>query len=177
MTARTPVVAELVTVSRSVQFVRYSKRELKAISEVNALTSSEARGKGVSVRMRLAEDLPFIKGDRVQLQQVMLNLIINAIDAMSSTSDGPQELTISTRMNEPGAVLVTLSDSGPGIAPGNIERLFEPFYTTKTNGMGMGLSICRPIIEAHGGRLWASANIPRGAILQFTVPVDPAVPP
>jgi PAS domain S-box-containing protein len=148
----------------------------ETIRDVNALTSGEAKGKGVSVRVRLAEDLPFIRGDRVQLQQVMLNLIINAIDAMSSTSDGPRELTISTRMNEPGAVLVTVSDSGPGIAPGSIERLFEPFYTTKTSGMGMGLSICRSIVEAHGGRLWASANTPRGAVLQFTVPVEPAVP-
>jgi PAS domain S-box-containing protein len=146
----------------------------EAIREVDALTSSETRGKGVSVRMRLAEDVPFIKGDRVQLQQVMLNLIINAIDAMSLADDGPRELTISTAMNEPGAVLVTVSDSGPGIAAGNNECLFEPFYTTKTGGMGMGLSICRSIIEAHHGRLWASANVPRGAIFQFTVPVRPA---
>src|SRR6201997_5170129 len=105
----------------------------------------------------------------------MLNLILNAIDTMSLTDDGPRELTISTTMNESGAVVVTACDSGPGIAPGNIERLFEPFYTTKTSGMGMGLSICRSIIQAHGGRLWASANEPRGAIFQFTVPVPPAV--
>jgi len=78
-------------------------------------------------------------------------------------------------VNEPGAVLVTVCDSGPGIAPGNIERLFDPFYTTKTSGMGLGLSISRSIIEAHGGRLWASENVPRGAIFQFTVPVHPAV--
>jgi signal transduction histidine kinase len=125
--------------------------------------------------MQLAEVLPLIKGDRVQLQQVMLNLVINAIDAMSAIDEGPRELTISTAMNEPGAVLVTVRDSGPGITAENIERLFEPFYTTKASGMGMGLSICRSIIEAHGGRLWASANVPRGAIFQFTVPVDPAV--
>jgi C4-dicarboxylate-specific signal transduction histidine kinase len=146
----------------------------EAIREVNALTSSETRVKGVSVQMRLAQDVPFIKGDRVQLQQVMLNLIINAMDAMCLADDGPRELTISTALNEPGAVLVTVSDSGPGIAPGINERLFEPFFTTKTSGMGMGLSICRSIIEAHHGRLWASANVPRGAIFQFTVPVRPA---
>jgi PAS domain S-box-containing protein len=147
----------------------------ETIREVNALTSSEAGGNGVSVRMQLAEDLPLIKGDRVQLQQVMLNLIINAIDAMSSDSEGLRELTIRTATNAPGTLLVAVCDSGPGIAPENIERLFEPFYTTKTSGMGMGLTICRSIIEAHGGRLWAIANVPRGAIFQFTVPVHPAV--
>ncbi|MEX3985350.1 AAA family ATPase [Paraburkholderia sp. EG287A] len=147
----------------------------EAIREVMALTSSEAKRSDVSVRLRLAEDLPLIKGDRVQLQQVMLNLIINAIDAMSAVDDGPRELTISSAMHEPGAVLVTVRDSGPGVAPEHIERLFEPFYTTKASGMGMGLSICRSFIDAHGGRLWASANVPRGASFEFTVPVHPAV--
>ncbi|MBB5402569.1 trifunctional serine/threonine-protein kinase/ATP-binding protein/sensor histidine kinase [Paraburkholderia youngii] len=147
----------------------------EAIREVMALTSKEANGSDVSVRMRLAEDLPFIKGDRVQLQQVMLNLVINAIEAMSVVNDGPREVTVSTAMHEPGAVLVTVRDTGPGVAPEHIERLFEPFYTTKAGGMGMGLSICRSIIDAHGGRLWASANGPRGASFEFTVPVHPAV--
>jgi signal transduction histidine kinase len=94
---------------------------------------------------------------------------------MSSDSEGLRELTIRTATNAPGTLLVAVCDSGPGIAPENIERLFEPFYTTKTSGMGMGLTICRSIIEAHGGRLWAIANVPRGAIFQFTVPVHPAV--
>jgi PAS domain S-box-containing protein len=147
----------------------------EAIREVNALTCSEADRTGVSVQMRLAEDLPLITGDRVQLQQVTLNLTINALDAMSAVDDGPRELTVSTAMHGPGAVLVTVRDSGPGIAPEHIERLFEPFYTTKAGGMGMGLAICRSIIDAHGGRLWASANEPRGAIFEFTVPVHPAV--
>ncbi|QCP52843.1 PAS domain S-box protein [Trinickia violacea] len=147
----------------------------ETIREVMALTSSEANRNGVSVRMQFSEDLPFIKGDRVQLQQVMLNLVINAIDAMSAVDVGPRELTISTAMHEPGAVLVSVRDSGPGIAPENAERLFEPFYTTKASGMGMGLSICHSIIEAHGGRLWMSANVPRGALFQFTVPVRPDV--
>ncbi|MEM5383352.1 AAA family ATPase [Paraburkholderia phymatum] len=147
----------------------------EAIREVTALTCGEANRNGVSVRTQLAEDLPLIKGDRVQLQQVMLNLVINAIDAMSAVDDGPRELTISAATNEPGDVLVTVRDSGTGVAPENIERLFEPFYTTKATGLGIGLSICRSIIEAHGGRLWASANVPRGASFQFTVPVHPAV--
>lgn len=145
----------------------------EAISEVITLTCSEADRNGVSVRMQLAEDLPLVQGDRVQLQQVMLNLSINAIDAMGAVDDGARELTISTTMNEPGVVLVTVCDSGPGIPSADIERLFEPFYTTKASGMGMGLSICRSIVEAHGGRLWASANVPRGAIFQFTVPAHP----
>jgi signal transduction histidine kinase len=94
---------------------------------------------------------------------------------MSAVDVGPRELTISTANNNPGGVLVTVRDSGPGVAPENIERLFEPFYTTKATGMGMGLSICRTIIEAHGGRLWASANVPRGTMFQFTVPVYSAI--
>ncbi|MCP3709944.1 ATP-binding protein [Paraburkholderia sp. CNPSo 3274] len=147
----------------------------EAIREVLALASSEANRNGVSVRLQLAEALPPIKGDRVQVQQVMLNLIINAIDAMSTVDDGTRELTISTAINEPGAVLVAVRDCGPGIAPENTERLFEPFYTTKASGMGMGLSICHSIVKAHGGRLWASANVPRGALFQFTLPVNPAV--
>jgi signal transduction histidine kinase len=147
----------------------------EAIREVIALTYGEAMKSGVSVRMQLAEDLPTIQGDRVQLQQVMLNLVINAIEAMNAVDVGPRELTVSTAMHEPSAILVTVRDSGPGIAPEHIVRLFEPFYTTNASGMGMGLSICRSIIDAHGGRLWASANVPRGAIFQFTVPVPPAV--
>jgi PAS domain S-box-containing protein len=150
----------------------------EAIREVMALTSSEANRNGVSVRLRLAEDLPPIKGDRVQIQQVILNLIINAIDAMSAVDKGPRELTIDTTMIEliePGVVLVAVRDSGPGIAPENIEHLFEPFYTTKASGMGMGLPICHSIVEAHGGRLWASNDANRGAIFQFTLPINPAV--
>ncbi|RUL78820.1 trifunctional serine/threonine-protein kinase/ATP-binding protein/sensor histidine kinase [Dyella choica] len=147
----------------------------EAVRDVIAIASSEANRNGVSVRMQLAEHLPVTKGDRVQLQQVMLNLIINAIEAMSTLDAGLRELTINTCMNEPGVVLVTVRDSGPGVASKNIERLFEPFYTTKAAGMGMGLSICRSIIEAHGGQMWASENLPRGAVFQFTLPVYPAV--
>jgi PAS domain S-box-containing protein len=146
----------------------------EAIREIMALTSGEATRNCVSVQMQFAKNLPFVQGDRVQLQQVMLNLVINAIDAMSAVDVEPRELTIGTAMDESGAVLVTVRDSGQGIAPENMERLFEPFYTTKVTGLGIGLSICRSIVEAHGGRLWASANVPCGATFQFTLPVHPA---
>ena len=142
----------------------------EAIREVIALTRGEAVKNGVSVRTQLAEGLPLIHGDRVQLQQVILNLIINAIEAMSGIGEGPRELLISTEQAEPDGVLVAVRDSGPGLAPAALERLFEAFYTTKPSGLGMGLSICRSIVEAHGGRLWASAIEPRGAIFRFTVP-------
>jgi signal transduction histidine kinase len=118
----------------------------------------------------LADGLPLIEGDRVQLQQVNLNLIMNAVEAMSGASDGTRELLVSSR-NEPDAVLVGVRDSGPRLAPETLDHVFDAFYTTKPGGLGMGLSICRSIIEAHGGRLWASANLPRGASFQFALPV------
>ena len=111
-----------------------------------------------------------IQGDRVQLQQVILNLLVNAIEAMSGMGEGPRELLFSTAKTDSEEVLVAVRDSGPGLAPESVDRLFESFYTTKPVGLGMGLSICRSIIEAHHGRLWATANIPRGAVFQFTVP-------
>jgi signal transduction histidine kinase len=120
--------------------------------------------------MELAERLPAVQGDRVQLQQVMLNLLINAIEAMSGMSEGSRELLISTQKTESEGVLFTARDSGPGLAPESADRLFESFYTTKPGGLGMGLSISRSIIEAHKGRLWATANTPRGAVFQFTLP-------
>jgi PAS domain S-box-containing protein len=145
----------------------------EAIREVIELTRREAVKTGVSVQMHLAEGLPLIYGDRVQLQQVILNLIINAVEAMGGVRDGPRELLISTGQAEPGGVLVAVRDSGPGLAPATLEHLFEAFYTTKRTGLGMGLSICRSIIEAHGGRLWAEANEPRGTIFQFLTPTQP----
>jgi len=145
----------------------------EAILEVIALTHGELVKNDVSVQTRLAEGLLPIQGDRVQLQQVILNLIINAIEAMSGTSNGSRELLISTGRAEPDGVLVAVRDSGSGLTPASLERLFETFYTTKPDGLGMGLSICRSIIEAHGGRLWATANVPQGAIFQFTVPAHP----
>ena len=125
---------------------------------------------GVAVQTRLGERLFPVEGDRVQLQQVNLNLVLNAVEAMSSDEGGPRELLIGTKQTEGNGVLVTVRDSGPGIDPEHVERIFEAFYTTKTSGVGMGLSICRSIINAHGGRLWAEANEPRGAVFQFTLP-------
>jgi PAS domain S-box-containing protein len=144
-----------------------------AILEVIALTRTEAANNSVSVRTQLAEGLPRVQGDRVQLQQVLLNLIINAIEAMRDVGEGERELLICSR-SEPDGVSVAVRDSGPGFAPADIDRVFEAFYSTKPSGMGLGLSICRSIIEAHSGRLWASPNVPRGAIFRFIAPAHPA---
>ncbi|MEH2482364.1 PAS domain S-box-containing protein [Nitrobacteraceae bacterium AZCC 2146] len=140
-----------------------------AILEVIALTRTEAAHNSVSVRTQLAEGLPRVQGDRVQLQQVLVNLIINAIEAMRDVDEEERELLISTR-NEPDGASVEVRDSGPGFAPADLNRVFEAFYTTKPDGLGFGLSICRSIIDAHNGRLWASANLPRGASFQFALP-------
>ena len=147
-----------------------------AIREVIEITRSEAMKKGVEVQTDLGDDPPLVPGDRVELQQVILNLILNAIEAMSAMSEGSRELLITKSTNESNDVLVAVRDSGPGLAPAAIEHLFKAFYTTKPGGMGMGLSICRSIIDAHGGRLWASANTPRGAVFQFTLPSNSYVP-
>ncbi len=141
-----------------------------AILEVTTLTRCEAVKTGVTVGTQLAGELPRIQCDRVQLQQVMLNLIVNAIQSMSGVEDGNRELHISTVNIEPEGVCVAVRDTGHGLRPESLPRLFEPFYTTKPDGMGMGLSICRSIIEAHGGRLWATKCEPRGALFQFTIP-------
>jgi signal transduction histidine kinase len=143
-----------------------------AILEVTALTGSEALKTGVTVSTQLAPQLPRVQGDPVQLQQVMLNLIVNAIQSMSGVEDGNRELHISTVSIEPEGVCVAVRDTGHGLRPESLPRLFEPFYTTKPDGMGMGLSICRSIIEAHGGRLWAIPCEPQGALFQFTIPAD-----
>jgi signal transduction histidine kinase len=143
-----------------------------AILEVTALTRSEAVKTGVTVDTQLAGELPRIQCDRVQLQQVMLNLIINAIQSMSGVEHGNRELRITIESIEPKGVCVAVRDTGHGLRPESLPRLFEPFYTTKPDGTGMGLSICRSIIEAHGGRLWATRCEPRGALFQFTIPAD-----
>jgi len=142
-----------------------------AIREVIDLTHGEALKNDVSVRTDLADGLPPVYGDRVQLQQVMLNLTVNAIQAMADVNDGARELFISTAKAEPG-VLITVRDTGPGLPPAMLDRLFEAFQTTKPGGLGLGLSICHSIVEAHGGELTAKANAPRGAVFQFTVPVQ-----
>ncbi len=144
----------------------------EAITEVIALTRTEAIKNGVSIETQLAVALSLVRGDRVQLQQVVLNLSMNAIEAMSSSNELTKDLLVSTRADDSGGVLVAVRDSGPGIEPQSAKRLFEPFYTTKPRGMGMGLVICQSIIEAHGGRLSAAANEPRGAVFQFTLPPE-----
>ena len=141
----------------------------RAIEEVIGLAQSMITENGVSVQSRLASGMAPVHGDRVQLQQVVLNLILNAVEAMSSVEADERELLISTDQSEANGTLVAVRDSGPGIDPKHLELVFEAFYSTKS-GMGMGLSICRSIIAAHGGRLWAAAAEPRGALFQFTLP-------
>ena len=141
----------------------------EAINEVIVLGRNAVIKNGVSVQTRLSEGLFPIHGDRVQLRQVVLNLLLNAVEAMGSVEAKPRDLLISTEQDHRG-VLVAVRDAGPGLDPSHLERVFDAFYTTKAGGMGMGLSICRSIIDAHGGRLWAEANEPRGVIFQFTLP-------
>jgi C4-dicarboxylate-specific signal transduction histidine kinase len=142
----------------------------EAVREVIELTRGEAAKHRASMQAGLAEGLPLIRGDRVQLQQVMLNLIVNAIEAMSATSEGPRDLLISTAADSSKGVSIGVADSGPGLPLDGFERVFDPFYTTEASGLGMGLSICRSIVLAHGGRLSAKPNLPRGAVFQFAVP-------
>ena len=141
------------------------------IVDVIALTRGELMKNGVSAQAQLAEGLPLIRGDRVQLQQIILNLIVNAVQAMSGVTERTRELLIRTEQEASGAVLVTVQDSGPGFTPESFDRLFDPFYTTKAEGMGMGLPICRSIVNAHRGRIWASRTADPGAIVQFTLPI------
>ena len=161
------------------------------IQEVLILTRTELQKNRVSLRTQFANDLPIVIGDKIQLQQVILNLVLNGIEAMNGIAEGPRELCVSSRkvteiLREAGkemiegdsltdpestSVLIAVQDSGPGLAATEMQRAFEPFYTTKPQGMGMGLAISRSIIEAHGGRLWATAEAPRGAVFQFTLPI------
>jgi len=144
----------------------------EAIHEVIVITRGEAEKNDIWVETQLAARLPLVQGIRVRLQQVILNLIINAIEAVSGVDNGPRELLIKTAQSESGFVSVAVQDSGPGIDPANVERAFVAFYTTKPEGLGMGLSICRSIVEAHGGKLTVAANVPHGTIFQFTVPTQ-----
>jgi signal transduction histidine kinase len=142
----------------------------EAIRNAIILTQGEVVKIGASIQTQLAEPLPFFRGDRVQIQQVMVNLIVNAVQAMSGDGDSRRELQISTETDKAEGVRVGVRGTGPGLAPESLPRLFEPFYTTKAEGMGMGLAICRSIVEAHGGRLWATAREPHGTLFQFTIP-------
>jgi len=144
----------------------------EAILEMVTLTRSEVLNHGILLQTELTLGLPRVDGDRTQLQQVILNLILNATEAMSGIHEGTRELRINTEREAAGGVLVTVRDSGPGLDPADTERVFTAFYTTKPKGMGMGLAICRSMVEAHGGRMWASANEPRGAVFQFTLPLE-----
>jgi len=139
------------------------------VDEAVSLIKREAFDHRVTMRLQLASGLPSVRGDRIQLQQVIFNLAINGVQAMTMVADRPRVLFIRTQLLEPDQVLVAVEDGGVGIEPENLNRLFSAFYTTKPNGLGMGLSICRSIIEAHGGRVWASRNSDRGMIFQFTI--------
>jgi len=144
------------------------------IRDVLVLVGDEAKRQGVNVRMQFADDLSPVSGDRVQVQQVVLNLVMNGIEAMSGVEGRARELVLTTRNLEPDQVQVTVEDAGIGLAPTAMDKLFAPFYTTKPGGMGMGLSICRSILQSHGGRLWATAKDGPGALFHFTLPRYPA---
>jgi signal transduction histidine kinase len=141
------------------------------VGEVISLVQREMLDHQVSLRKELASALPMVFVDRIQLQQVIINLVINSVEAMQSVTDRPRELTIQSRRDGAHQVLLTVKDCGVGISAENADRLFSAFFTTKPSGMGMGLSIGRSIIEAHGGRLWAEPNSPQGAAFHFTLPL------
>jgi PAS domain S-box-containing protein len=142
------------------------------IREVLTLAGGELRRHGVLLQTELAASASPILGDRVQLQQVLLNLIMNGVEAMSGVTERARELVVSSSLADPGSVLVSVEDTGVGLDPAVAERLFEPFFTTKSEGLGIGLSICRSIVEGHRGRLWASPREPHGAAVRFTIPIE-----
>ena len=142
----------------------------EVIQEVAALTEAEINKKQISFRAQLAGNIPLVRGDRIQLQQVILNLIINAIEAIATAGGVARDLFVCSAIEESGGILVAVRDSGVSVNPDKLDQVFEAFYTTKDGGMGMGLTICRSIIEAHGGRLWMTPNSPRGVLVQFILP-------
>jgi C4-dicarboxylate-specific signal transduction histidine kinase len=146
-----------------------------AIEEILALTRGELQRHGIVLHADLSATDQSVLGDRVQLQQVLLNLIMNGIQAMAAVTDRGRELTVSVARAEPDRMRVTVEDTGPGLDPDIAQRIFEPFFTTKSDGLGMGLSICRSIIEAHGGQLRVSARTPHGTVFHFTIPIAPEV--
>ena len=143
----------------------------ETILEVIALARGEIQRNGITLETQLSEHLPVVLADRVQLQQVILNLMVNAIEAMNGVGDGLRVLLLRSGADESRHVVISVQDSGLGLDPKGLEHLFDAFYTTKPHGLGMGLSISRSIIDAHGGRLWATANVLRGATFQFTLPI------
>jgi signal transduction histidine kinase len=142
----------------------------RLVREVLGLTRGELQARQVSLQLELNDDIPLVGGDKVQLQQVILNLVMNAIDAMAPVTDRRRVLSIRSQHCDGGGAIVTVQDCGSGIEPENAERIFQPFFTTKLGGMGMGLSISRSIVEAHGGRLWASPAPPSGTAFYFSLP-------
>lgn len=144
----------------------------EAIREVIALNEGNLQRNRIKLETSLASGLPLVRADRIQLQQLILNLIVNAIEAMSEAGDRPRELAVVSGGGGSNDVLVEVRDSGPGLDPASLDRLFDSFYTTKPEGTGMGLAISRSIVEAHGGRLWAAGNGPHGAVFRFTLPVE-----
>ena len=142
----------------------------KTVEEVLALARSEIRRHDIKLSSNLSAEIQPVHGDRVQLQQVLLNLIMNSIESLRATLDLPKVLSISSEPREAGGVLVTVEDTGAGLEPGVGERIFDPLFTTKPDGMGMGLAICRSIIDAHGGRIWAEPAVPHGAVFRFVLP-------
>jgi signal transduction histidine kinase len=145
----------------------------KAVEEVLTLARSEIRKHDIKLASNLSAELRPVHGDRVQLQQVLLNLIMNSIESLRATLDLPKVLSISSEPHEAGGVLVTVEDTGAGLEPAVGERIFDPLFTTKPDGMGMGLAICRSIIDAHGGRIWAEPRVPHGAVFRFILPPGP----
>jgi PAS domain S-box-containing protein len=166
------VIAHIRALSKTRAFETVRLDINQVINDVIALIRGEINVHGISLRLDLEASLPPIDGDRIQLQQVIMNLLMNGIQAVSAVTDRNRELRIRSRQHESDQILVAVEDSGIGIEPEHAARLFNAFFTTKQDGMGMGLSICRSIIEAHGGRLWATANVPHGATFQFTLPVN-----
>jgi signal transduction histidine kinase len=167
--------AEIIDRLRSLYKKAPPKRELVAMNEVIAdmtgMLRSEARGHAVSIRTDLKDDLPMTVADRVQLQQVLMNLMLNGIEAMNETGG---VITVKSQLNNDGQIQISVNDTGPGLPHGKADQLFEPFFTTKPQGSGMGLAICRSIVESHGGRIWANGNGGRGATFHFTLPAAPA---
>lgn len=145
----------------------------EAIREVIALSRSELQRSQVISRVELADHLPTVTGDRVQLQQVVLNLLLNAADAMRGIHDRPRQLIVKTERDQSDKVRLSVQDAGVGFGPQGVDKLFEPFYTTKSGGMGIGLAVSRSIIESHHGRLWATPNDGAGATFSFSIPCHP----
>jgi PAS domain S-box-containing protein len=172
----TDIVDRIRDLSRKAPRRRESLDVNETIMEIVKLARSVMSDNGILVKMQLSDRLPCVLGDKVQLQQVILNLIMNAVEAMGEVSEGSRELQIHSREGEPGNLIVAVRDSGPGLPPADTARLFEAFYTTKSTGLGIGLSICRSIVESHGGRLWAASNEPAGAVFSMTLPTEERVP-